>query len=545
MNKRGGSLFLLVIMGLTACSLAPWKQEPEASTSAALWAEYSRNPDRHERIPNNSFAGYRRSEVPLPEPAVVVNVRQWARADGKTDDTAAFARAIAFAEKKGGGAVLVPEGRYLLKGMIRIRQSGVVLRGEGRGKTVLHFANPLARVLGPRSPNGEKNKSFYSWAGGLIHLGPGEGLERLWALGPVRCSDLKPARRGDRSLVCADRIEPALKAGDWIFVRWAVPDHGALFDQMMGYEGFPWERDPGEGLSGVKLLDLDEVFWPVQVSGVEGRKILLDQPLRVPVGDAAKADVRALTDFISEVGVEGMTLVMDRKNFKPHNQEEGWSGLFFHRVIHGWARDLELRDVDNGLIFSASKHLTARGISVTESPQWEKKDVRAHHPFMVRSSTHDTLITDFSIAARTRHGLNVEGFSTGNVWREGVMKHGTFDSHGWMPFDILRTVIELHNDGRPGGDPAAGPPTGGRVVHWNLKLTGSARDVFQPAAIPMGALVGVRGLPVDSRPFADLSKAPPALVVDEGKEPSPPDLFRAQLEGRLGREMCFVIGCGR
>lgn len=59
----------------------------------------------------------------------VWNVRDFgAKGDGKTDDTAAFQRALDEAGKAGGGVVVAPRGNYLFKGHLVV-PSGVTLKG--------------------------------------------------------------------------------------------------------------------------------------------------------------------------------------------------------------------------------------------------------------------------------------------------------------------------------------------------------------------------------------------------------------------------------
>jgi len=139
-------------------------------TSAELWQSNVKNPNAHPNIPNCSFAGYHRREAPLPSPRVVANVKQsGAKGDGQTDDTAAFEAAIKNAAASKGDAVLIPAGNYLLNSMIRLNESGVVLRGEGEGKTILLFQKPLDEVVGARRSG---SSSARSWYGGLIWMGP-------------------------------------------------------------------------------------------------------------------------------------------------------------------------------------------------------------------------------------------------------------------------------------------------------------------------------------------------------------------------------------
>ncbi len=89
---------------------------------------------RGNRIPDFSQAGYRNGAVPIPDLPVRVTVEP---AEG--DDTQRIQDAIDRVSRREPdadgfrGAVLLRAGIYDLAGTVRIRQSGVVLRGEGAG----------------------------------------------------------------------------------------------------------------------------------------------------------------------------------------------------------------------------------------------------------------------------------------------------------------------------------------------------------------------------------------------------------------------------
>ena len=75
-------------------------------------------------------------ERPIPFYPAKYNVKDYgAKGDGRTDDSGAIQRALdaasAEAKKgKGGVAVFMPDGDYLITKRITIQQSGVVLRGS-------------------------------------------------------------------------------------------------------------------------------------------------------------------------------------------------------------------------------------------------------------------------------------------------------------------------------------------------------------------------------------------------------------------------------
>jgi hypothetical protein len=162
----------------------------------------------------------------------------------------------------------------------------------------------------------------------------------------------------------------------------------------------------------------------------------------------------------------------------------------------------------------------------------------AHHSFACRMQSHDNLVDDFAIEAFTvpvpsgavHHGLNLEGLSSGNVWRRGRMAEGTFDTHRALPFENARTDITLVNNGRVGGSAAAGPLFGARIAHWNIRVTGGSPYAVTIAdAAPRGLVVGVQGTTgTGSELTPDFAGDLESVVADHGVRPRVTDLYAAQ-----------------
>ena len=98
------------------------------------------SPVRAQEVPMDySYCGYHRSEKPIPSANVAVYVEPVAG-----DNSAMIQGAIDYLsmqkpDRQTGlrGAVLLAEGTYELNEPLRIRTSGIVLRGSGRDKTIL------------------------------------------------------------------------------------------------------------------------------------------------------------------------------------------------------------------------------------------------------------------------------------------------------------------------------------------------------------------------------------------------------------------------
>jgi hypothetical protein len=127
-----------------------------------LWGRGGEKWSPQSRLPDFSYAGYRRGEAPLPVRKAQADVKSFgAVGDGVADDTAAFQKAIAASK---GKVLRVPAGRYKISDFLTIDASETVLQGEGPEKSVLFFPTPLntikpnwgATTTGQRTSN-------YSW----------------------------------------------------------------------------------------------------------------------------------------------------------------------------------------------------------------------------------------------------------------------------------------------------------------------------------------------------------------------------------------------
>ena len=490
-------------------------------TSATLWAEFAKSPHTHSHLPDFSYAGYYCGEKPLPEPKVVANVRDCgAKGDDATDDTAAFKAAIQKAKAAGGGAVLVPAGKYRLTDVLRLDGSGLVLRGEGPGKTILRFERSLQDILGAKG-------SLWSWNGALVWIEATKESAAHATVGPAigTAKIVKEAKMGDFVVEVAPADAARLQAavGQHVLIEWT--GGRTLFEHMGGHESFQQWPDGKWGYPHKPA----KVDWVVAVTAVAGNRVTLKQPLRLDVRPDWEVAFREIGPRVEETGVEKLTILFPEHVRPGHLKDPGFNGVFIKRGVNCWVRDVTTVQADNGIIVDYGCHNTITNVTVTGS--------NCHHGLMLRYRAHDNLFTDFRIEAKPDHGVSTEDYSSGNVWRKGVMLHGTFDSHCRMSFDSLRECIELNSDGGPGGSSGSGPFLGRRMVHWGIRLTGGSSEwCFGPAYLPNGAIVGGQGSELFTRDtglWHMLDGPKGCIVADHGKAPTPSSLYEAQLARRL------------
>ncbi len=522
-------LCAFVLAGVALLASAASADGPD--TARQLWGDFTQSPTySHTHLPDFSWAGYGYGERDNPTPEIVADVREHGAAgDGRADDTEAFRSAIQAAKDAGGGAILVPAGRYRLTGVIHLDASNLVLRGEGPDDTTLFFEKPLEEAVHEFRSGGQ---SRWSWSGGLVWVGPDDvfdddgrlreisgGWER-WRNTELIGEVTEPAEQGDFEITVDGSAAGRLSVGDLVLITWQDPPDRSLLEYIGGHEVMKqaeWNRMAGTTYR-----------WPVEIERIEGRTVTLTKPLRLPAREEWKVRLTTPGHYIREVGIERLTITFPEKPLVSHNQYAGYNGIYMHSAAHCWVRNVRIEHVDNGLLVSSVANCTFEDFVVAGRP---------HHHGTYSKDAHDVLFDRFRLQARSYHGINVEGLASGVVWRRGRIDHGTFDSHRNLPFDLLREQIRVNSRGSPGGASTAGPMMGRRVVHWNVEMTGgNPAWIAGPDYLPNGALVGIRGTDIyrTQNPWAMPPGEKGCIIVDHGRVPAPPSLYAAQLQRRLG-----------
>lgn len=508
------------------------------ASAAELWREYIKSPDTHPLIPNVSYAGYRMGNTEIPDRnGPIFHVEDFGAAPGSDCESDEAVTAALAAAEQAGGVVLFPEGTFYFSSVIWVHSSHVVIRGAGAGKTTLHFTKPLDTAY-RQARSGE-----WSWTGGLVWFIPRQlrsdlelsewkwGSNEGWTRNKKLASVTETIPRGSFTIPVSD--VSALRPGSHVLLSLTnTPDH-SLMNHFCG--DLPHgSYDFADSASSLHRQSNYRTYrWPVQIDTVSENAIVLAQPTKTDLRLEWNPTVWSLGPHIAESGIEDITLRMQPAPQRPHNQDPGFNGPHFQAALNCWARRVEVIDSDNGFGLTSSKGITLCDVSVSGRSR--------HHSFICREQTHDCLTHQFSIAPPTTalppkaqtHGLNVEGYSSGNVWSAGQMV-GTFDSHRRIPFDAVRTEITVTNTGSIGGAKKAGPHWGARFVHWNVDVTnGRAYAMRLEEHAPYSAMVGVRGPDKPHPQPREYSGELGSVLLAANHDVSPRNLYLAQLRHRL------------
>jgi len=458
---------LLLFSLLAGCMYFTSKppSEPEGFPSS-LWGREGEAWTSSGRLPYFAQAGYR-GGVSIPNLPVTANVRDFgARGDGVTDDTAAILKAI---EETGQGAVLLPEGRYLISAPLRITKSNLVLRGEGPDRTVLVV--PKSREQLDIEQFG-KSRKRYTFTGGFVEI---VGVTKA----PVNTRVVQNAVRGDRWL----EVESAeqLAPGTWIRLL-------QRNEKSLGRWLHAGEQEISEDAYGRKYF----VDWVAKVAEIDGTRVRLDRPLRFDVRLEWDPQVRNSTASVVDSGVEGVTFEFPGVPKKAHLYEEGFNAVYLNKVHHCWVKNIRVIDGDLGVMLARSRFCTVEQIDIQHRKRKGLDEFgfpgTGHHALWIAGFSQDNLIQDFRIDTMYHHDISVEGWANGNVIRRGWGQALNLDHHALAPYENLFTDLETDDLSRiwlSSGRRDRIPHAAARNTVWNLTAQGGTLNYRFNEDIPL------------------------------------------------------------
>jgi ribosomal protein L21E len=464
------------------------------------------------RLPDFSYAGYRRGEEPFRIPSASISVADFgAKGDGRTDDTAAFKKAIA----AGAGKVIqVPAGRFLLSDILRIQVSNLVLRGAGPGQTIFVFTRNL-NTIEPRmvKNDGGTPTSDWSWAGGLFVIG--DGTKHSESPVGVFTRVTAPAQRGANRIT----LEKALfKVGDEV----TLVVHDTADKSLLKY----LYHDQTGDISGLNRWQCRQIF---RVRAVNGGEITLDRGLRFDVRADWRPTVEPFRPTVTDVGIEGVTFEFPAAPYAGHFKELGWNPVAIRpNAAHCWLKDLVIRNGDNGPFVEGAAFCTLENIRITADPQRRGKDgTFGHHGITLEGD--DCLCTNFAVQTEFIHDITVQS-ALGCVFAGGRAENLDMDHHRWASYENLFTDIDAGLGKRlfqSSGGGERGMHSAAGETFWNIR---SRTLVPWPKGFGPD-FINLIGLPMRDPQILDvkgrwLETIPPGQV-------QPADLHAAMLAKRL------------
>jgi hypothetical protein len=472
-----------------------------------LWGKDGERWSPSGRLPDFSYAGYHSGEAPIPavpQSGAVSVIGFGAKGDGEHDDTAALLQAI----DSGAKVVYLPAGRYRITGILEIRRSNLVLRGDGPEKTILFCPKPLHDIRPDWSATttGQKT-SNYSWAGGFVWV---KGSSRRRQIAAVTA----PAGRGTY------RVEVSYTAGVQPGQRVELAERDNPDNSLAAHL---YSGDPG---NTSKLLGRARMSLTTRVSSVEDKALLLERPLRADFRPEWRAAVYTFDPSVTEVGIENLGFEFPAPEYKGHFTEMGFNAIAISGASDCWVRNIRIVNPDSGVFVSGTFNTIERVL--LETSRTGPKNGSGHHG--VSLGGEDNLFSGFDYRMRFIHDISVERCA-GNVIKGGKGVDLAFDHHKAVPYENLFTDIDAGAGTRLwmcGGGADLGRHCAARGTFWNIRSRSPVRyppTEWGPASMNLVAFDTDQ--PDRTEAAGKWFEAiPPAQV-------SPVDLHAAQLARRL------------
>jgi hypothetical protein len=310
--KRTVSALILVLLG---AAFAPAQTRPPVSVKLGADGRlvYESDPLGN-RVIDFSHAGYAGGGRAIPDvPAKIYLGPGDGDQRGRIQAALDLVSAMPPDSEGFRGAVLLRKGTYRIDSQLRIRASGVVLRGEGDGEdgTVLVAAGTSRRAL-------------------IVVEGEGERAE---VKGSRRAVADEYVPVGARTL----RLESAagLRAGDRVVVHRPSTAEWIALLGMNTFAGWRPENrlhwQPGSR----------DIAWDRVVTMVEGDRVTLDAPLTTALDRRYGGGSVYRYEFpgrVSRVGVENLRLVSAYDEQRPRDEDHAWFAVSLDKVEHAWVR---------------------------------------------------------------------------------------------------------------------------------------------------------------------------------------------------------------
>ncbi len=484
-----------------------------ASQESEVWENFKDSKANGETaiLPDFSYAGYMRSEAPIP----IVNYKKFdvtdfgARPNDGQSDKKAIIRAIKAAKKHKGGIIYFPKGKYHINttdddlSIITISSSKIVFRGEDANASILFFENDLP----PADP------------------------KKLWTCPYAIQTKVKYENRYITKIVANAKrnskvieVEDAsrINVGDWLTVK--VLDNSP---DLIQFDIGPLQPDKEWTAITEKGVRVEERH---QVAAIKGNRIELKSVLHYNIDVRYRWDVFTF-EHVNHIGFESLTFEGNwTKKFKHHRSAQddgGWSILKIADASNSWIKDCKFKNVSNAASFSHSANCTAINVVV---------EGNLGHSAVHASRSTNILIACSNDSAGMHHSFGVDGNSSGTViWRSKYAAHSCFESHASQPRNTLFDKVEGgFFQGRAGGARFNLPNHNRYLVLWNFKEIDEPEQDFRFIAtdtwwwrIVPPIIVGFHGA------GTTFNKDEVQILESLGTPVEPESLFEEQLKLRL------------
>ncbi len=319
------AIFFSIILFAGAFNFPPSSWRSRFVTMESNGSLTYRPDEKGNIIPDFSMVGYYRGDKEIPDIPVVKTITSSTGENSEMVIQKAIDEVSKLPLNKNGfrGTILIKNGKYKIPGSIKIKESGIVFRGEGE-KTILIATGSTQRAL--ISVSGDGNRKEIA----------GTRVKIISKYVPV----------GSFSFEVAS--SEGFKPGDNIVVL--RPGNQKWISDL--------KMDQIEDRGGTKQWQPKEYDLSFErvIKSIKGNSITIDQPIVQELDEQYGGGEIFKYEFnsrISHVGVENLLLETEYESDTAENH--AWDAIHFDKIENGWVRNITARyfgyaavNLDNG-----------------------------------------------------------------------------------------------------------------------------------------------------------------------------------------------------
>jgi hypothetical protein len=325
----------------------------------------------------------------------------------------------------------------------------------------------------------------------------------------------------------------AFHPGDRVLVLRPVTPEWVHF---MGMDTLVRDGEPQTWIRAGSVIRTDRV-----IDSVDGDRVTLDVPLSDALDSQFTAASLVRYSFpgrITEVGVEGLRIEAPFED-APITEPQ-YTALRMDAVEDGWARDVEIRETQNGIVIGpGAKRLTLTNVRITHSAAHSGSAAPAD--FSLQGT--QILLDRCRVAGEGTWPVVTQAEVTGPL----VVLNFTTDHGGVAPHQRWATGLLVDGGKFPGGTERrpglafSNRSTAGSGHGWDIgwSVAWNVSSPFLMVQQPPGAMnwcIGCIGTPVTAQ------GTPNGIFDSPGQMVEPASLYLQQLRDRIGPDAVRNIG---
>ncbi|GJM64297.1 M14-type cytosolic carboxypeptidase [Persicobacter diffluens] len=528
-------LLFFSLLLLVACN-------PKTARIYDNFVKHSQQPEKA-ILPDFSYAGYAFGEKAITAPSMdIFDITDFGAVanDGKSDESA-IKKAIAQAEKNGGGIVYFPAGKYLVNtnlqeqnDYILIQHSNVVLKGDGPEKTTIEIqkrAGATAITSGIYKFRFQK-VSDHDPAFSHAHL-------KLKTDFITKISADIVGESFDVQVQNADN----LKVGQWVTLYLPPTDDRQV--KLFYTQPYDIPTKADEQKTNTRWYQAKMTLSERHlIKSIDGNTVTFESPVHIPAVAKHGWELRTFP-HLENVGIEGIHIKGNWEGYYPGNHQllikkKAFSPLMMSACVNSFIKNCNISDYNMGM-----RLYNLAACSVVDLKMFGNGYNRGRHNVFLQNSNNVFVgkVQDFQ---QNEDAFTVTHSAIGNVfWHCESEPQTALDIHAAYPYANLYDNVKSSFK-RKAGAGTNGPSGGynpqhlGKLVLWNHHYTGKDVSVYpfwdkndfynaKHQFYVMPIVAGMHGNPISFK--AEQCEA----LESTGTVVTPESLYAAQLEHRLGK----------